>query len=373
MKQSKDQKSILLEKTAREFARKTLLPDIHAKDRFPHGPFFHVALKIAYESEFLHIMLPEAQNGMGRKLKPLCILLQNISETDASMAGIILANSVSQELLLAAGAERIIVESISQETDVKNFMIAFPLFNHPDEKMLQTTAQSHNGHYQLTGTTEYVVLGSMATRCLIPAKTSKGYSYFLADLKADGVAVSEPVKSLGLHACAAVDLTLSKVEGILIGKEDDGAMLFSKMQEKMIIAGAAVALGLMKSSYKDALSYASKRLQGGRKIIEWSELSGMLGQMAIKTKIADMLLYKAAEDADAGTSGWAEEGYAAASTILGDACTVSSIGLQVFGGYGYIKDYLQEKRYRDTRHLQAAFGSPGRRAIHFLKQYTKIH
>jgi alkylation response protein AidB-like acyl-CoA dehydrogenase len=371
MKQSKDQKSILLEKTAREFARKTLMPDIHATDRFPHGPFFRDALKIAYDSEFLHIALPEALNGMDRKLKPLCILLQNISEVDASMGGIILA--ASQELMLAGGAESILAEIVSQNMEPKDFMIAFPLFTHPDEKALDVTAQSYNGSYQLTGTAEYMVLGSMAGNCLVPAKTSRGYSYFLVNSKAEGVVASEPVKSLGLHACHAVDLTLSKVEGILIGEEDDGALLFSKTQEKMMIAAASVALGLMKSSYKDARQYASKRLQGGRKIIEWSEVSGMLGQMAIKTRIADMLLYKTIEDADAGISGWAEEGYAAASTILADACTVSTLGVQVFGGYGYMKDFPQEKRFRDTRHLQSVFGAPGRRAINFIKQYQKVN
>jgi alkylation response protein AidB-like acyl-CoA dehydrogenase len=373
MKQSKDQKSILLEKTAREFARKTLLPDIHATDRFPHGPFFHDALTIAHESEFLNIYLPEALNGMGRKLKPLCILLQHISETDASMGAIILTNSAAQELLLLAEAENMLAESVSQDMSVKDFMIAFPLFTHPDEKMLQATAQLNNGCYKLTGTTEYMVLGSMARRCLVPAKTSKGYSYFLVDSDAEGVRRSEPVKSLGLHACPAVDLTMSKVKGVLIGKEDEGASLFIKMQEKMMVAAAAVALGLMKSSLKDAVSYASKRFQGGRKIIEWSELSGMLGQMAIKTRIADMLLQKSTEDADAGLSGWAEEGYAAATTILADACAVSTLGVQVFGGYGYMKDYLQEKRFRDARHLQSVFGMPGRRAINFLKQYHKVN
>ena len=372
MKPSKDQKSILLEKTAREFARKTLLPDIHETDRFPDGPFFHEALKIAHESEFLNIFLPEEQNGMGRKLKPLCILLQNIAETDASMGAIILTNSAAQELMMAAGAESMLADILSQNGEAGDFLTAFPMFSHPDEKMLQVAAQQRDGCHELTGSAEFMVLGSMACRCLVPAKTSQGYSYFLVDLKSSGVSVSEPVKSLGLHACPAVDLVLSQAKGILIGEEDGGPALFSKMQEKMMIAAAAVAFGLMKSSYNDALKYASKRFQGGKKIIEWSELSGMLGQMAMKTKIADMLLCKVADDADAGISGWAEEGYAAASTILADACTVSSLGLQVFGGYGYMRDYLQEKRFRDTRHLQAVLGFPGRRPIHFMKKYNKI-
>jgi len=373
MKPSKDQESILLEKTAREFARKTLLPDIHETDRFPHGPFFHDALKIAFESEFLHVILPEALNGMGRKLKPLCILLQNISETDASMGAIILANAASQELMLAAGAENILVETISPDMEPRNFLIAFPLYSHPDEKMLHVNAQLHNGSHQLTGTAECMVLGSIAGRCLVPAKTSQGYSYFLVNSKAEGVAVSEPIKNLGLHACPAIDLTLSNVKGILIGRENEGAMLFSKMQDKMMIAAAAVALGIMRSSFKDAFQYASKRLQGGRKIIEWSEVSGMLGQMAIKTKTADMLLQKAFEDADAGIPGWAEQGYASASQILTDACIVSTLGVQVFGGYGYMRDYLQEKRFRDSRHLQVVFGTPAQRPIHFLKQFNKIN
>jgi alkylation response protein AidB-like acyl-CoA dehydrogenase len=373
MKSSKDQESILLEKTAREFARKTLLPDIHETDRFPYGPFFHDALKIAFESEFFHVTLPEALNGMGRKLKPLCILLQNISESDASMGAIILANAAAQELMLTAGAENILAETISPDREATDFLTAFPLFSHPEEKMLRVTAQPHNGSYHLTGTAECMVLGSMAGRCLVPAKTSTGYSYFLVDSKADGAAVSEPIKNLGLHACPAVDLTLSNADGIMIGREDEGALIFSKMQKKMMIAAAVVSLGIMRSSYKDAFQYASKRQQGGRKIIEWSELSAMVGQMGMKTRIADMLLKTAIADADNGNPGWAEQGYAAASQILTDACTVSTLGVQVFGGYGYMRDYLQEKRFRDSRHLQSVFGTPARRPIYFLKQFNKMN
>jgi alkylation response protein AidB-like acyl-CoA dehydrogenase len=373
MKPSKDQEASLLEKTAREFARKTLLPDIHETDRFPHGPFFDDALKIAFESEFFHVILPEALNGMGRNLKPLCILLQNISESDASMGAIILANAAAQELMLSAGAENLLAGTISPDMAALDFLIAFPLFSHPDEKMLRVTAKPHNGSYQLTGTAECMILGSMAGRFLLPAYTSKGYSYFLVDSKADGATVSEPIKNLGLHACPAVDLTLSNADGILIGREDEGALLFSKMLGKMMIAAASVSFGIMRSSYKDAFQYASKRLQGGRKIIEWSELSAMVGQMAMKTRIADMLLQTAIADADNGNLGWAEQGYAAASQILTDSCTVSTLGVQVFGGYGYMRDYLQEKRFRDSRHLQAVFGTPAKRPIHFLKQFNKIN
>lgn len=372
MKPSKDPKTALIEKTAREFARKTLLPDIHETDRCPYGPVFDDALKIAHESEFLHIALPEELDGMGRKLMPLCTLLQNISETDASMGAIILTHSAAQELMLAAGATDLLEKTVSADIAAADFMISFPLFDHPDEMMLHTSAKGHNGSHELTGSTEYVVLGAMAARCIVPARTARGYSYFLLDRKADGFAVSAPVKGLGLRACPAVDVTLSAAEGIMIGAEDEGASLFSKMQEKMIIASAAVAFGIMKSSFQDARAYAAKRLQGGRKIMDWSELSGMLGQMAIKTKTADMLLSKAVADADASIPGWEAQGYAAASKILADACTVTSLGLQVFGGYGYMRDYLQEKRYRDARHLQSVFGSPGRRAIHFMKQYNKI-
>ncbi len=371
MKSSKDQEAALLEKTAREFARKTLIPDIHETDRYPHGPFFHDALKIAFESEFLHVSLPETLNGMGWKLKPLCILLQNISRVDASMGSVLLSNAAAQELMLAAGAESILADLVSQDMAATDFLTAFPLFSHPNEKAIQVAAQLRNGNYQLAGTADYMVPGPIAGRYLVPARTSKGFSYFLVDAKNKNAVSGAPIKSLGLHACPAADIAFSNADGILIGREDEGAHIFSKMHEKMMIAAAAAALGIMQASLDDALKYASTRMQGGRKIIEWSELSGMVGQMAVMTKTAGMLLQKAVSDADAKDTEWAVQGFAAATRILSDACTVSTLGVQVLGGYGYMRDYLQEKRFRDSRHLQSVFGAPGRRAIHFLNQFNK--
>jgi len=368
MPKASDKELKLLEKAATEFARKELEPNREENDKYPFGPFFDSVLDKAYELDFFHIVLPEEADGMGHGMRALCTILDCICQADSSLGGIIFTSTAAQEVLLAAGENEVLKRIASKAKKVADILIAFPVFNNPNEIKPVVGSVQKNGKTLLSGKLEYAVLGNLAAQALIPAKTDgqKGYSYFLINLSESGVQKSETVHSLGLHACPAVDLTLNDVPADLIGKKGEGKQYFDKMADRLNIAAAAMSAGIMKGSFKEAFEYSKMRSQGGKKIINWSEIKMILANMAVQIKIADMCVKGASQDVDGRNPGWASGSRAAAIHVQSAACDLTTDGIQVLGGVGYMKDFGQEKRFRDAKHLQALLGIAPLKKINYI-------
>ena len=362
----------MLDKAANEFARKELAPGREENDKFPFGPFFDSILKKSYNLDFFHTTLPEEMGGIGQGISSLCIVLDNICREDGSLGGIILTTAAAQEVLLAAESTDLL-KQVTDQADktgkVNDFLIAMPIFVDPSETGVPVKAEKGNDGYVLNGSLEYLVLGGLAGHALVPASIDgiDGYAFFLVDLAESGLVKSGPVHSLGFHACPAIDLTLKDVPAQLVGKEGSGAACFEKMTARLSIAAAAMALGIMKGSFKEAMDYTQKRSQGGRTIINWSELKLMLANMAIDIKNAELAISRACMAVDANESGWKFSSIAAALKVQETACSLTTDGIQVMGGVGYMKDFGQEKRFRDAKQIQALFGITPKKKLKYLE------
>lgn len=362
----------LLGKAATEFSRKELTPAREENDKFPFGPFFKTVIEKAYEIDFFHTTLPENLDGAGLGTSELCVLLENICREDASLGGIIFTNTASQDLLLEAGANECLENIVTNARNAYEYLVAFPVFNNPAEVEHVARATKRNGNYTLSGSIEYLVLGGLAESAIIPAKidTQENYSFFLIDLKSRDIQKSDAIISLGLHACPAVDIVLKKTNGMLIGKENQGKIYFDRMTDKMCAAASAMSLGIMKGALKEALAYCKKREQGGRKIIDWSEVKMLLSNMAVKIKNAELVLSSVCRAIENNETGWEACSKASALHIQDMACEITTDGIQVLGGVGYMKDFGQEKRFRDAKHLQALFGISPMKKINYLDRFV---
>jgi len=357
------------EDLAHSFAAKELAADREEHDRYPFGPFFGSVIDKAHEVGLLGATLPEECGGIGQGISALCIILDHISAGDASLGGIIFTNALSQEIILAAGNKDLLADIMGKATDAQSALIAFPSFANPSETDIMLEAVKINNTYRLNGTIEYMVLGGLAGQALVPAriKEREVYSFFLIDLADKGINKSQPVFSLGLHACPAVDLNIVGVEGKLIGKEGEGAKYFVQASDRMHAAVAAMQCGIMKGSFQEALDYSRQRFQGGREIINWSGLRMLLGQMAVQVKIAEMVVSEAAIAVENQEPQWNLCTRAAALHISELACRLTTDGIQVLGGNGYMKDYGQEKRFRDAKHVQAFLGLAPMKKLSIIK------
>ncbi|MFP4444612.1 MAG: acyl-CoA dehydrogenase family protein [Desulfosudaceae bacterium] len=348
----------LLARSAAEFAKKELTPDREENDKFPFGPFFRHVLDKAYHADFFHTTLPESLDGVGQGASALCLLLERLSREDASLAGIIFAHTAAQEIMLAAGAEETLGAVVQAAADAPAGLIGTPVFSNPADSPPTVRAGNKQEGYFLAGSLAYVVLGGLAGHILVPAVLSgqTDISWFLLENGQPGLTVSEPVHSLGLHACPAVDIQLQGAAGRIIGDENRGQEYYDTMADKMSVAAAAMSTGIMQGSLAEALDYGRRRFQGGRAIINWSEIQMILAKMAVMTKNAEMTLARACQAVDNREKGWAECSRAAALQIQSMASELTTDGIQVLGGVGYMKDFGQEKRFRDARHIQSLLG-----------------
>jgi alkylation response protein AidB-like acyl-CoA dehydrogenase len=363
-----DKELKLLDKTSAEFAKKELAPNREAHDRFPFAPFFTRVLEKALELDFFHVTLPEVHGGIGHGITALSVVLYNICREDSSLGAIIFTHTAAQELLLAAGAEYLVARAPAKTASAPEFLIAFPVFNNPSDVTGSLVCQKTDAGYRLSGAADYVVLGSVAGRALVPAwrEGTDRFSFFMVELSGPGVAVSDPVHSLGLHACPAAGIRLENAAAVPVGEEGQGQAYFEKMADRMSAAAAAMSAGIMKGAFDEALSYSRGRFQGGREIINWSEVRMILADMALAVQNAKMLVSRACQAVDAEERHWQQSARAAAILVQKAACGETASGIQVLGGVGYMKDFGQEKRFRDAQHLQTLLGMAPLRKLRFF-------
>ncbi|HQI02849.1 MAG TPA: acyl-CoA dehydrogenase family protein [Deltaproteobacteria bacterium] len=358
------------ETLAENFALKELSPRREESDRYPFGPFPDDILEKAYEVGFLGITLPEELGGIGQGISALCNVLERICRADASLGAVIFTNTLSQEIIMRAGGSDILGRILSSPADAKGFLIAFPSYSNPAEHSGLPAAKKGANGYALSGKVDYAVLGNLASHALVPARTSglDGYSLFLISLNDPRVRKSEPVFSLGVHACPACDLVLSNAEATLIGGEDRGKDPYEDASDFMNAAAAAMSLGVMRGSFDYALAYCNEREQGGWPIVNWSEIKMILSSMAVQVEVAGMAVSEACCAIENKVSNGKTLARAAALFVQDAACLLTTDGIQVLGGYGYMKDYGQEKRFRDAKQLQALLGLSPLRKLRFMDQ-----
>lgn len=365
---------IPFEELARSFAAKELVKKVEEHDRYPFGEFFHDVLDKAFGVGFLGVMLDEDQGGIGGGIGALCVILDAICRADSSLGGIIFANALSQEIMHAADSGKAAKKIFTKASSACDFLVANPSYMDPSQVSALPKESKSGRDYVLSGSLEMLVLGSLANWALIPARMGNfgPFSFFLVDLRSKGVEKSAPIFTLGLHACPAVDITLTKVKAQLIGEPGKGREYFMSASRVMHIAAAAMNSGIMKGSMAEALAYAKERQQGGCEIINWSEVSMILANMGIKSHVADLCVAQACQAFDADPKQWGSHGLAAALHVHELACEVVTDGIQVLGGNGYMKDYGQEKRYRDARQVQALLGTAPMKKIGLIRELAGL-
>ncbi len=207
-----DKELKLVDKAAAEFANKELAPNREENDLYPFGPFWESTVNKAFELGLFHTTLPVELDGMGHGLAGLSIILKNICAQDASLGGMLFTNAMAQEIMLEAKARELLQEKITKQEDPYKFVVAFPAFNNPSEIRHLASVTKRKDKYTLSGQVQYVVLGGLSSYALIPgAKDGQDdFSFFLVDLGHKKVSRSEPIFSLGLHACPAVDISLTR-------------------------------------------------------------------------------------------------------------------------------------------------------------------
>ena len=219
----------------------------------------------------------------------------------------------------------------------------------------QTTAAKKDGSYVLNGRKLYVTNAGFAGLFLVVARTdaeagAKGLSCFLVERDTPGFTVGDRFDGMGMRALDVRRLEFKDCEvpaDALLGAEGDGLKIALASLDGSRIGVGAQAVGIGQQAFNEAKKYAGEREQFGRPIIKFQAIQFYLAEMAVRIEAARLLTRQAAARADAGES-FTTEAAMAKLYASETANFCANLGVQIHGGYGYMKDYVVERFFRDA-------------------------
>ena len=342
-------------KTVRDFADRQIVPQSHAFDESQEFP--HAWAKQMGELGLFGVFVPEKYGGAGLDTVCYAITIEELSRGDAS-AGVIAAvcNGLVCEPLLRYGTEeqkrRYLVPVARGE-----WMGAYALTepgSGSDAAAMRTTAQSKGDEWVLNGTKSFATNASVAKIVIGYARTGRQkheISAFIIPMDAEGVSVLKKENKMGIRASDTVllgfdDLRIPKEN--LLGDLHKGFMIAMATLDGGRIGIAAQALGIAQRALEESTKYAKEREAFGQKIAEFQAIQWKLADMATEIEAARLLTYRAAWMEDQGRRHTYES--SVAKLFASEAAhRAVDAAVQIHGGYGFIKDYIVEKLYRDQR------------------------
>ncbi|MGH4119293.1 acyl-CoA dehydrogenase [Clostridium sp.] len=225
-----------------------------------------------------------------------------------------------------------------------------------DASEQQTTAVLDGDNYILNGSKIFITNGGQADTYVIAAMTDKkkgtrGISAFIVEKDFEGFSIGKHEDKLGIRASATTELVFTNCivpKENLLGKEGKGFGIAMKTLDGGRIGIAAQALGIAEGALEAAAKYMKERKQFGKPLSAFQGLQWMMAELDVKVEAAKMLVYKAAWNKDNGLS-YSVEAARAKLFASETAMEVTTKAVQIFGGYGYTKDYPIERMMRDAK------------------------
>ena len=350
---------LMIREMARQFAEKELtrevLDEAEATNSFRKSVLDHMV-----QAGLTSIKIPEEYGGQGGDNLSFVIALEEVCRKSA-VAGIYMSNpnSLGSGPLLINGTEeqkRYYIPKLATLEKRMCFALSEPGAG-SDAGSIITRAVRDGDSYVISGSKCFISGATMADYAVVFAKTDpeqgvRGISAFIVDLKLPGVILGKPERKMGLIGYPIGDIVLEDVRvpaENMLGEENRGFTNAMKTLDGGRLGVAATALGVAQGCLDEAVKFAKERKQFGRPIAKFQAISFMLAEMATKIAAARELVYAAAAKKDAGEPDSAV--YASmAKFFTAEACNeIAGKALQIHGGYGYVKDYDIERKYRDCR------------------------
>lgn len=310
----------------------------------------------------LSFLLPDEYGGVNGDLFSLCILIEEVAKVSGSVALFLLAQSLGTLPILIGGSnsqKEWLYPKISRE----NYLVAFALNEGEGEfysPSIKTLARKSSEGYLLRGQKCSVTNGGMAHLYTVFALTSSPHgeevlSAFITEGQTPGIQFGEKEKRIGMRGVAITDLILKDCRipwTHLLGEEGEGGRIASETLLRSRPPIGALAVGLAQGAIDYAIQYANDRIQFGKPISSFQAIQFMLADMATQVEAARTLVYRASEQIE--VQGKERERLSAIAKIFATdvAMKVTTDGVQILGGYGYMKDYPMERMMRDAKVTQ---------------------
>jgi alkylation response protein AidB-like acyl-CoA dehydrogenase len=347
-----------LRREVRSFAAREVLPHVSEWDEKSEFP--HEVVKKMGAMGLMGVIFPEDLGGAGLGYVEYVSVIEELSRVDGSV-GIIVAshNSLCTNHIMLAGNDeqrkRWVTKLASGE-----WLGAWGLTepgSGSDAGGMRTTAVRKGDQWILNGSKTFITNGTYANCALVLALTDRekathgGISAFVVERGTPGFRSGRKENKLGLRASDTAELIFEDCAipaENLVGVEGEGFKDAMRVLDGGRISIAALGLGMARGALDAALKYATERRQFGKSLSEFQAIQFKLATMATELDAAWLLTMRAASRKDAGHTVTLESSMAKlySSEV---ACRICDEGVQIHGGYGFIKDYPAEKFYRDVK------------------------
>ena len=347
---------LLFRDNARQFAEERVRPRVREMDE--KGVFEHELIEQFFRLGLMGIEVPEQYGGSAGSFFEAILAVEEMSRVDAS-AGVIVdvQNTLVNNALLRWGSaeqkQRYLPRMASQWVGAYALSEAG---SGSDAFALQTRAEKRGSEYVLNGRKLWITNAKEASLFVLfasidPAAGYRGITAFLVEKDFPGFTVGKKEDKLGIRASSTCELILEDchvpAENVL-GEAGKGyKMAIETLNEGRIGIGAQMA-GLARGAWEYALKYAKERKQFGKSIADFQGIQFQLAQMATEIEAARMMVYNAARMKDAGMD-FVKEAAMTKLFCSQVAERVTSLAVEIYGGYGFTKDYPVEKYWRDSK------------------------
>jgi acyl-CoA dehydrogenase len=354
-----------LVETARKFTRERIIPVAQKLDE--HGTFPIDICKEGWELGLMNVEIPSDYGGIGLSCLDHVLMMEEINYGCAGIGTTLAGNNLACMPLLLGGSEE-------QRRHYLGMLTEAPIFaayacSEPDAGSdvagMRTTVRKVGDEYVMTGQKRWITNGGYASwysvfgRIGDPKDRHKGVTCFVVPRDLPGVSVGKKEDKLGQRASNTTDVLFEEVKLTrknLVGGEGEGFKIAMKTFDRSRPWIAAGATGIMRRALDESRRYALERKAFGQPIAQFQAIQFMLAEMAMKYEATRLLMLKAAWSIGEGRLDAIESSYAKAFGA-DSAMAVATDAVQIFGGYGYTKEYPVEKLMRDAKLLQIYEGT----------------
>ena len=368
----------MIRKMVRDFARNEVAPTAAERDeeeRFDMDIFKKMA-----ELGLTGIPWPEQYGGIGSDYLAYCIAVEELSRVDASIGVTLSAHtSLAGWPIYTFGTEeqkQTYLRPMAQGEKIGAYCLTEP-GSGSDAGGMRTTAKLEGDHYILNGSKIFITNGGIADIYVVFAVTDpeskKGTSAFIVESTHPGLSVGKKERKLGIRSSPTTEIIFDNCripKENLLGKEGGGFKIAMMTLDGGRNGIASQAVGIAQGALDAAVEYAKERVQFGKPIAAQQGIGFKLAEMATSVEAARLLTYQAAWLESEGLPYGKES--AMSKLFAGDtAMKVTTEAVQVFGGYGYTKDYPVERYMRDAKITQIYEGTQEIQKLVISRMITK--
>ncbi|MGH7563974.1 MAG: acyl-CoA dehydrogenase [Gemmatimonadota bacterium] len=346
----------LFAETVRRFAEEKIRPRVAAMDEA--GKLDPEITSWCFDLGLMGVEIPEEHGGAGASFMVACLAVEELSRVDPSVGVFVdVQNTLFNNCLLRWGTdEQIARYAPRMAADTVGAYALSEASSGSDAFALRTRAEKRGGHYVLNGSKLWITNGAEAGVYVLfatvdPDAGYKGITAFFVERDFPGFAVGKKEDKLGIRASSTTELLLEGCEvpeENVLGEVGKGYRVAIETLNEGRIGIGAQMVGCASGALEAALAYSREREAFGRPIFDFQGVQFELARMATELEAARLMVYNAARLKDAGRP-FLKEAAMAKLYSSQVAERVTSAAVEIFGGYGYTRDYPVEKLYRDAK------------------------